>query len=44
VAKISFERVCRATLPFLWPMLAALILVTYAPWTVLAVPRFFGFR
>jgi len=25
-------------------MLAALILVTYAPWTVLAVPRFFGFR
>jgi tripartite ATP-independent transporter DctM subunit len=44
VAKISFERVCRATLPFLWPMIAALILVTYVPWTVLAVPRFFGFR
>jgi len=44
VAKISFERVCRATLPFLWPMIAALILVTYVPWTVLAVPHFFGFR
>jgi tripartite ATP-independent transporter DctM subunit len=44
VAKISFERVVRATIPFIWPMLAALIMVTYFPWTVLAVPRFFGFR
>jgi tripartite ATP-independent transporter DctM subunit len=44
VAKISFERVVRATIPFIWPMLAALIMVTYVPWTVLAVPHFFGFR
>jgi tripartite ATP-independent transporter DctM subunit len=44
VAKISFERVVRATLPFLWPMVAALIVVTYVPWVVLVIPHFFGFR
>ncbi|MBI4842270.1 MAG: TRAP transporter large permease [candidate division NC10 bacterium] len=44
VAKISFERVVRATVPFIWPMLAALIMVTYVPWTVLVIPRLFGFR
>ena len=44
VAKISFERVVRATLPFLWPMLAALIVVTYVPWVVLVIPHFFGLR
>ena len=44
VAKISFERVVRATLPFIWPMLAALIMVTYVPWTVLVIPRLLGFR
>jgi tripartite ATP-independent transporter DctM subunit len=44
VAKISFERVVRATLPFLWPMLAALVVVTYVPDVVLLIPRLFGFR
>jgi tripartite ATP-independent transporter DctM subunit len=44
VAKISFERVVRATLPFLWPMLAALVVVTYVPEVVLFIPRLFGFR
>ncbi|MFB3819510.1 MAG: TRAP transporter large permease [Candidatus Methylomirabilales bacterium] len=44
VAQIPFERVVRATLPFLWPLLATLVMVTYFPWTVLAVPRLFGFR
>jgi tripartite ATP-independent transporter DctM subunit len=44
VARIPFERVVRATLPFLWPLLATLLLVTHVPWTVLAVPRLFGFR
>ena len=44
VAKISFERVVRATLPFLWPMVAALIVVTYVPQVVLVLPRLFGFR
>jgi tripartite ATP-independent transporter DctM subunit len=44
VAQISFERVARATLPFLWPMLAALVVVTYVPGVVLFLPRLFGFR
>lgn len=44
VAKISFERIVRATLPFLWPMLAALVVVTYVPGVVLFLPRLFGFR
>ncbi len=44
VARISFERIVRATLPFIWPMLAALIMVTYVPWTVLVIPRLLGFR
>jgi TRAP-type C4-dicarboxylate transport system permease large subunit len=44
VAKISFERVVRATIPFIWPLLATLAMVTYLPWTVLAVPHFLGFR
>jgi tripartite ATP-independent transporter DctM subunit len=44
VAEISFERVVRATLPFLWPMVAALILVTYVPWVVLVIPRLFGLQ
>jgi tripartite ATP-independent transporter DctM subunit len=44
VAKISFERVVRATLPFLWPMLATLVVVTYVPEVVLFIPRLFGFR
>jgi tripartite ATP-independent transporter DctM subunit len=44
VAQIPFERVVRATLPFLWPMVAALMLVTYVPWVVLVIPRLFGFQ
>jgi tripartite ATP-independent transporter DctM subunit len=44
VANISFERVVRATLPFLWPMLAALVVVTYVPGVVLLLPRLFGFQ
>jgi len=44
IAQMSFERVTRACLPFLWPLLAALVMTTYIPWTVLAVPHFFGFK
>jgi len=44
VAKVPFERVVRATLPFLWPMVATLVLVTYVPPVVLTVPRLLGFR
>jgi len=44
IAQMSFERVTRACLPFLWPLLAALVMTTYIPWTVLVIPHFFGFR
>jgi TRAP-type C4-dicarboxylate transport system permease large subunit len=32
-----------AALPWLLPLVAALIIVTYVPWLALAVPRAFGF-
>lgn len=31
VAELPFERVCRATLPFLWPLLAVLLAITLVP-------------
>jgi tripartite ATP-independent transporter DctM subunit len=43
VAKISFERVVRATLPFLYPLIASLIVATYFPWVILFIPRLLGF-
>ena len=39
VAKISFERVTRATAPFLIPLIAVLILVTYWPALTTWLPR-----
>jgi tripartite ATP-independent transporter DctM subunit len=38
VADISFERVCRATLPFLWPLLAVLAAITLVPALTTALP------
>jgi tripartite ATP-independent transporter DctM subunit len=38
VADISFERVCRATLPFLWPLLAVLGAITLVPALTTALP------
>jgi tripartite ATP-independent transporter DctM subunit len=38
VAGISFERVCRATLPFLWPLLAVLLAITLWPALTTALP------
>jgi len=43
VAKISFERVVRATLPFLYPLIASLMVATYFPWVILFIPRLLGF-
>ncbi len=39
VAKVPFERLVRATLPFLLPLFACLALLTYVPELVLWVPR-----
>ena len=39
VAGISFERVTRATLPFLWPLLAVLMAITLWPALTTALPH-----
>jgi TRAP-type C4-dicarboxylate transport system permease large subunit len=38
VARISFEATVRAVLPWLWPLLATLALITYVPQLVLWLP------
>jgi TRAP-type C4-dicarboxylate transport system permease large subunit len=38
VAGISVERMFRAIIPFIWPMLITLLVVTYWPRLVLFVP------
>jgi len=42
VAKMSVERTTMAILPWLVPLLLALIAITYIPEITLAVPRYFG--
>jgi TRAP-type C4-dicarboxylate transport system permease large subunit len=39
VARISFEATVRAVLPWLWPLLATLALITYFPQLVLWLPN-----
>jgi tripartite ATP-independent transporter DctM subunit len=41
--KLEFGEVAAAALPWLLPLVAALLIVTYVPWLALAVPRAFGF-
>jgi tripartite ATP-independent transporter DctM subunit len=38
VAELPFEKVCRATLPFLWPLLAVLAAITLVPALTTALP------
>jgi TRAP-type C4-dicarboxylate transport system permease large subunit len=38
VARISFEETVKAVLPWLWPLLATLALITYIPQLVLWLP------
>jgi len=38
VSGVPFERVCRATLPFLWPLLAVLVAITLVPSLTTALP------
>ena len=38
VARISFEQTVKAVLPWLWPLLATLALITYVPSLVLWLP------
>jgi TRAP-type C4-dicarboxylate transport system permease large subunit len=38
VSKLSFEQTVKAVLPWLWPLLATLVLITYVPQLVLWLP------
>ena len=42
IAKISLAQISRAVLPFYLPLFLTLMVITYWPDFVLAVPRFFG--
>jgi C4-dicarboxylate transporter DctM subunit len=44
IASISMKDIVREVLPFLWAMIAALILITFVPDIVLWLPRFFGYQ
>ena len=39
VAKLSFEQTVKSVLPWLWPLLATLALITYVPQLVLWLPN-----
>jgi tripartite ATP-independent transporter DctM subunit len=39
VSGVSFERVTKATLPFLIPLLVVLAMVTFMPWVTLLIPN-----
>ena len=44
IANISMKDIVREVLPFLWAMIAALILITFVPDIVLWLPRLFGYQ
>ena len=44
ISGAPLRHIVRDTLPFLWAMLAALILITFAPEIVLWLPRQFGYQ
>jgi len=43
IARVSVEQISRGVLPFLAVEILVLLIVTYSPWTTLALPRYFGF-
>lgn len=43
IVRVPIERISRGVLPFLAVEIVVLLIVTYTPWTVLALPRYFGF-
>jgi len=41
VADLPFDKVCRATLPFLWPLFAVLVAITLFPVLTTGLPNLF---
>jgi len=44
VAKVEFIPIVKGILPFLMVEVLTLFLITYFPWTALAIPQLFGFH
>ncbi len=44
IAGISMKAIVKEALPFLWAMIAALLLITFVPDVVLWLPRMFGYQ
>ena len=44
IAGVSMKAIVREVLPFLWAMIAALMLITFVPDIVLWLPRLFGYE
>ncbi|WP_199287548.1 TRAP transporter large permease [Pollutimonas thiosulfatoxidans] len=44
VTNLSVGKISRAVLPFLVPLVAILMIVTYVPWVTLALPNYMGFH
>jgi tripartite ATP-independent transporter DctM subunit len=43
IANVGFYEVVRAATPWLLPLIAGLVVMTYWPWVVLVLPRAFGY-
>ena len=43
IAQVRINEVYREVMPFLWALIAVLALVTYLPFTSLALPRLLGY-
>ena len=43
IANVGFYEVVRAATPWLLPLMAGLVVMTYWPWVVLVLPRAFGY-
>lgn len=44
IAKVSFERTVKASVPFIAALVAVLMMITYIPDITLILPRLFGFK
>jgi tripartite ATP-independent transporter DctM subunit len=44
IAEIRIDQIVKPLLPFIAVMIVALIVITYWPWMILAIPRLLGYR
>jgi C4-dicarboxylate transporter DctM subunit len=41
ISGVEVMRIFRAAVPYIWALLAVLILITYVPWVTMFVPQLF---